>query len=192
MRLPLLARVLHDTVSDSTRSRVSPSRVRALCKTLAETVSISYHPDIVVAISFGGVTPGEYIAHELSVPVAHLILRRNINIGRMYNKDPIPLRWIMSAYHHFLFHTIKPTVQNDLDKSVAGMKVLIVDDSLHTGATIDIARAYLQAAGAAETRIACLAYVSHRKPDFVALVQGNYSFPWSKDFIPSPEEEASI
>ena len=60
-------------------------------------------------------------------------------------------------------------------------KVLIVDDSLHTGATIDVATPYLISSGVVEIRVASIAYVANRKPDFFVLPRGNYSFPWSKD-----------
>jgi hypoxanthine phosphoribosyltransferase len=59
---------------------------------------------------------------------------------------------------------------------------LIVDDSLHTGATIDVAVDYLKRKKVSEIQTATLSYVSKRKPDFSVLSPGNYSFPWSKDF----------
>lgn len=104
-------------------------------------------------------------------------------MDRMYNLDPIPLCWMMSLYHHFLFHTTKPTISKGVEVDISDKKVLIIDDSFHTGATVDIAVGYLREASVSEIRIATLAYVSKRKPDFSVLPKGNYSFPWSKDFI---------
>ena len=44
----------------------------------------------------------------------------------------------MSLYHHFLFQTITPGIPVGIGTDVSGKKVLIVDDTLHTGATIDV------------------------------------------------------
>lgn len=183
MKYPLLLTVLRDTFADSTRIRVSQEEILICCADLAKTVQRNYKPNLVIAIDTGGSVPGELIAKILDTPILHITIRRNINNGRMYNLDPIPLRWIMSAYHHFLFHTIKPTVSEGINVNISGKKVLIIDDSFHTGATIDVAIDYLRKASVSEIKTASLAYVSKRKPDFSVLPIGNYSFPWSKDFV---------
>ena len=182
MKYPLFIRVLQDVLADSTRKRISQQEVSVYCNNLVKKIQHSYQPDLVIAIDTGGSIPGELIARTLGVPIVHIIIRRDINIGRMYNLDPIPLRWIMSAYHHFLFHTTKPTISGNIDVDIFDKKVLVVDDSFHTGATVDVAVAYLRKARVSEIKTAALAHVSKRKPDFSILPVGNYCFPWSKDF----------
>lgn len=174
---------LRVTFADSTRKRISQEDVSVYCASLAKAVQQDYKPDLVVAIDTGGSVPGELIAKILDIQILHITIRRDINIGRMYNLDPIPMRWIMSAYHHFLFHTTKPTISEGINIDISDRNVLIVDDSFHTGATIDVAVDYLKRAFVSEIKTATLAYVSKRRPDFSILPIGNYSFPWSKDFV---------
>ena len=100
----------------------------------------------------------------------------------MYNKDPAPIKFIISAYHHYLFRTRKPKISSDIKIDIFNKKILVVDDTIHTGATLDVALKYLIDKGVSEINIATLAYISERKPDFFILPKGNYCFPWSKDF----------
>jgi len=65
---------------------------------------------------------------------------------------------------------------------VSGKKILVVDDTIHTGATVDVVVKYLKQINVLEIKIASLAYVSKRKPDFSVLPSGNYCFPWSSDY----------
>ena len=181
----LILEVLKDTFTDRARKKISQQEVIIYCNNLAEIIQQNYQPDIVIAIDTGGSFPGKLIAKALKVPIIHVTIHRNINIGRMYNLDPIPIRWIISFYHHFLFHTKKPIVVTKIDTNISGKNILIVDDVLHTGATIDVATKYLRNVSVSQIKTASLSYVSKRKPDFSVLPVGNYSFPWSKDFTDS-------
>ena len=89
---------------------------------------------------------------------------------------------MMSIYHHYLFQTTKPTVSKGISADISGKRVLIVEDMVHTGATIDIAVEYLKMANVSQIKTASLGYVSERRLDFSALPSGNYCFPWSKDY----------
>lgn len=176
-------RVFQDTFADTKRKRISQQEVAIYCNDLTKTIQQYYKPDLIITIDNGGSIPGELVAQILKVPIVHIVIRRNINIGRMYNLDPILLRWIMSLYHHFLFHTTKPTISKGIDADISGKNILIVDDVFHTGATIDVAIEYLKTTSVSQIKTAALSYVSKRRPDFSVLPIGNYSFPWSKDFI---------
>lgn len=185
MEYTILIKILQDTFVDNTRKKISRDEITLYCANLAKAVQKNYKPDIVIAIDTGGFMPGKLIAKKLGIPVRHIVIRRNINIGRMYNLDPIPMRWIMSVYHHFLFHTTKPTLNTKIDIDISDKNILIVDDVLHTGETINVAINYLEMIPVKKIKVATLSYVSKRKPDFSILPIGNYSFPWSKDFIDS-------
>lgn len=178
-----LIRMFQGMLADRMRKRISQQEVSACCENLALIVGQNYKPNLVVAIDTGGSVPGELIAQAMNIPVAHIVVRRDINIVRRYSLDPIPLNWIMSLYHHYLFQTVKPVLSVDVKIDISGKKILIVDDSLHTGATIDVTIDYLKQADVSEIQIATLAYVSKRKPDFSVLPSGNYSFPWSRDYV---------
>ncbi len=183
MKYYSIIKAIQDMLTDYSRKRIPQEEISRYCTNLANTITEKYKPDIVIAIDKGGSVPGKLIAKILNIPVEHITIRRNINIGRMYNLDPIPLRWIMSIYHHFLFHTTKPKISKKLTINISNKKVLIVDDSFHTGSTIDIAINYLTKYSVSEIKTATLTHVSSRKPDFSILPQGNYCFPWSMDFI---------
>lgn len=183
----ILVKAFKDVFADKTRRRISQQEVSICCDDLAKIIQQSYEPNLIIAIDMGGSVPGELIAQRLGmIPVVHLLVRRNINITRRYSNDPIPLRWIMSFYHHVLFQTVKPSIPADIDLDVSGKKVLIVDDTIHTGATADIVIGHLKKANVLEIKVASLAYVSERRPDYSILPFGNYSFPWSKDYC-NPE-----
>ena len=178
----ILVRVLQDMRADRTRIRMPPEEVVVRCVDLAHIVRQTYTPDIVVAIETGGSTPGELIARVLDISIVRLAVRRDIHISRRYSLDPIPLRWIMSMYHHFLFQTTRPVVSSTTTLDVEGKRVLVVEDTVHTGATVDVVTEYLRRANALDIKVAALAYVGVRTPDFSILPRGNYSFPWSRDY----------
>jgi hypoxanthine phosphoribosyltransferase len=180
--LSILMRVFNDVLADKTRRRISRQEVSVHCNDLAKIIQRNYGPDLVVAIDTGGSIPGELISRILGIPIVHLVVRRRINIARRYSLDPIPLRWIMSMYHHFLFQTVKPVLSVNISIDISGKKILVVDDTVHTGATVDVAVGYLRQAGVLEIKMAALAYVSIKKPDFSVLPPGNYCFPWSRDY----------
>ena len=182
----VLLSAVRDVLADKTRMDVSQQEVSACCDDLARQIRRSYEPNLIIAIGAGGSVPGELMAEKLGIPIMHVVIRRNINIARRYSLDPIPLRWILSLYHHFLFQTVKPTLSEDINISFSDKKVLVVDDTIHTGATIDVIDAYLKRTDALDVKIASLSYVSNRQPDFFALPRGNYSFPWSRDYNPEP------
>src|SRR3989344_3864837 len=171
--ISLLVSVFHDVLADKTRRKVSQREVSVCCNDLAQIIRQNYEPNIIVAIDTGGSVPAELIAQALGIPVMLLVVRRNINIARRYSLDPIPLRWMMSIYHHFLFRTVKPMVSVDGGIDVSGKKVLVVDDTVHTGATINVVVNYLRQAHVLEIKTASLAYVSEIRPDFSVLSSGN-------------------
>ena len=177
----LLVNTFRDSFADTTRVKVSIEEVVSLCRDLSGKIKLTYSPDIVVAIDYGGSTPGELIGHNLSIPVVHLVIRRNTDIVRRYANDPIPLRWIISFYHHYLFRTVTPYVSKVSEVDFAGKNILIVDDSIHTGATLNVAVRYLCEHGANAIKSASLSHIEEIKPDFTILPQGNYSFPWTVD-----------
>ena len=179
--IKLLVNTFRDTFADTSRVKVSNEEVASLCRDLSRKIQRTFSPDIVVAIDHGGSTPGELIGRNLSIPVVHLVIRRNTDIVRRYGNDPIPLRWIISFYHHYLFRTVTPYVLKVSEVNFSEKNILIVDDSIHTGATLNVAVRYLLEHGASSIRSASLTHIEEIKPDFTILPQGNYSFPWSVD-----------
>lgn len=181
MRFSALLNAVKDARKDYSRITIPQDDVVMYCDSLTRMIKENYVPDIIVAIETGGVVPGELIAKLFSVPVLYIGIRRNIFI-RQYSFNLRPIQWIMSVYHHFLFHAMKPVLNKEIAMDISNKKILVVDDVLHTGATFDVAIEYLKRKGAIKIRTVSLSYVSKRKPDYSILPAGDYSFPWSKDF----------
>lgn len=175
-------RALQDVLADKTRKRVSEGELYASYDNLARIIRQNFVPNLVVAIDTGGSIPGEMIAQRLKIPIVHITVRRSIKITRRYGNDPVLLRWVMSVYHHYLFRLTKPVISVDINTDISGKNILVVDDSIHTGATIDVVTDHLRRAGAHRIVTASLTYVSENKPDYSVIAPGNYSFPWSKDY----------
>jgi hypoxanthine phosphoribosyltransferase len=173
---------VQDALSDRKRRRVTEIDLVQYCNELARTVKRGYEPDIVVAIAVGGSRPGELIAKALGIPIVHITIRRDIAIERTYRNDPVPFRWIMSVYHHYLFRTNSPKIVMDASENISGKKALIVDDTVDTGLTVDVAVSHLKGIKVSDMRVATLSHTGRRRPDFCILPTGNYSFPWSRDF----------
>jgi hypoxanthine phosphoribosyltransferase len=179
-----LSKAFVDFFSDKNRVRISKKDVETLCMSLSKKVLKDYDPDIIISIKHGGTTPGIIMAKILSKPIIFIVLKRTINITRMYNKDPFFIRVFMSIKHHYLFHTTKPKMISGIDENITGKKILIVDDAVHTGSTLNTANKYLlKEKGVSCVKVATLSYVSIKKPNYNILKKGNYCFPWSKDFI---------
>lgn len=169
-------------MSDKARVRISDQDVVHHCEMLANVIKQHFRPEVVVAIDTGGSIPGELVGQFLGISVLHVVIRRDIKMSRRYSLDPVPIRWIMSLYHHYLFQTVKPVLSVSLVVDISKKRVLIVDDTIHTGATIDVTVAYLKKNGVDDIRVASLAHVSRTVPDFSILPKGNYCFPWSRDY----------
>ena len=152
------------------------------CDVLTLQIRRVYEPEAVIAIDDGGSVLGELLAKELNVKIVHISVRRDIKISRRYSLDPSPLNLIMRMYHNYLFQTVKPTIVGDINCIITDKKVLIVDDAIHSGATLDVVIPVLKALGVTDIKIAALSYVASRQPHFSALPQGNYCFPWSVDY----------
>jgi hypoxanthine phosphoribosyltransferase len=118
-----LVNTFRDMLSDKTRTKISQPEIDIYCDNLARIIQQKYQPSLVVAIETGGSVPGKLIARALNVPIVHVVIRRNINIVRRYSLDTIPLRWIMSLYHHYLFQTVKPVLSKDIGIDIFGKKI---------------------------------------------------------------------
>jgi uncharacterized protein len=109
----------------------------SLC--LAQKIRISgYRPQVIVGIIRGGMVPARVLADLLEVPmVATIQVEFYVNIGKT---------------------AAEPVLKQGLVASVAGKRVLLVDDIADSGKSLQLALDYLQNQGAAEIRSATLYY----------------------------------
>ena len=149
----------------------------SLCRTLAMMAS-SYDPQVIVGIAKGGVLPATVVAS---------LLRREfypIRISRRHNDQVV---------------RDTPEILQGPPPAIRGLRVLLVDDIVATGETMDLARKACLAQGASQVRTASLCSHSFgQRPDYVALVSDALIvFPWDREilergqFVPHPEYEES-
>jgi hypoxanthine phosphoribosyltransferase len=121
-------------------------------KKLAQMVD--FVPDVIVGVARGGIVPARLLSTLLNVKRVHCITVERMGEVR--------------------------TVVGEIGEDLKGKKVLLVEDMLETGKSMDAALDYL-ASKHAETKTICL-YVmpdSSTKPDyFLREVNRVVEFPW--------------
>ncbi len=148
----------------------------SLCRTLAVMVA-GYDPQVIIGIARGGVLPAAVLAS---------LLRREF----------YPIR--LSRRHNDQVVRERPELLLGPPPTIAGQRVLLVDDLSATGETLEIARQACLDQGAAEVRtVSLVAHTFSHRPDYVALVSDALIiFPWDREvlheghFVPHPEYEA--
>ena len=120
----------------------------------ALTEKINYIPDIIVGIVRGGLIPARLLSTELGVKDMYALTVKKVGEERK--------------------------VMSDISEGLSGKKVLLVEDMLETGKSLEVAKKFLEHKGAV-IKTACLYTmpISEMKPDFfVREVQEVMSFPW--------------
>jgi hypoxanthine phosphoribosyltransferase len=155
---------------------VSWEQFDSLCRMLAVMVS-GYKPQVIIGIAKGGLLPATVLAS---------LLRREF----------YPIR--LSRRHNDKVVRETPELLLGPPPVVAGQHVLLVDDMVATGTTMEMGRQACFEQGASQVRTAGLFTHSFGPmPDYVASVSDALIiFPWDReilkagDFVPHPEYEA--
>jgi uncharacterized protein len=142
--------------------------VHGLCRALAR-VAADLGTDAVLAVGRGGLYPGALVAHMLRVDLHPVYLSRRER-DRAVHADP---RWL-----------IEPPA------SIAGQRVLVVDEISSTGTTLSMVKERALALGAARVTTAVL-YAHTRAadiPDCVGLVTDALVLnPWDREVLRAGE-----
>ena len=146
---------------------------------LSDLVKQTYSPDLVVAIAGGGILPAKEISKMMHVDYAQLTIRRNFDLRRTYDSVPGALKPFVELYQCYLLMTTQPSLIEEGDFICNGMNVLIVDDAVYTGKTLQIATDNLRQRGARQIKSAAINYVDGILPDYF-IMKGRIKFPWSK------------
>ncbi|MFH0971873.1 MAG: phosphoribosyltransferase family protein [Candidatus Micrarchaeota archaeon] len=126
--------------------------------------SSGFRPDVVVAIKSGGSAIGRMIAKDFGVPIQEITVQRRAS--KLSLKDG--MKPLIEAIKLFQV----PKLTEGTIGSFSNKKVLIVDNSVTTGQTVEIARRHLMERGVTtgDIRTASLYYLRGLKnrtpPDF--------------------------
>ena len=152
---------------------------------LADLVRETYSPDLIIGIAAGGVLPANEISKALNIDYGQLTIRRDIDLSRLYGFVPKFIKPVVTLYHMSLFMVMDPSIIEEGDFICDNTNILLVDDTIHTGKTLQIAIDNLRQRGAGQIKTAAINYVDGVCPDYY-LIKGRIKFPWSKN---SPDYE---
>ncbi|MER6010824.1 phosphoribosyltransferase [Streptomyces bluensis] len=146
---------------------------RALDRIAGAVSADGFVPDVVLGVARGGLLAASYLTCALHVPLMRTVrVRRTRDDSRYAAKRP-------------------PLLEQEGPAPEPGTAVLVVDDIVGTGATWDVVRSYLLAAGiaAADVRFAALVR-NHRSgyvPDYCPAVADDWVvFPWEQGWGRTP------
>ncbi|RLF14975.1 MAG: phosphoribosyltransferase [Thermoprotei archaeon] len=137
----------------------------SLCKKLAFLIiEDNYHPDVIVTIARGGFVPARVVADYLDVREMYSITLKSW--GTAERKGP-------------------PEIVQPLNVDLTGKKVLIVDEVVDTGESMEVALTHVRESGnPKEVRTAVLHYKVRSKhvPNYYAVKVEKWKwiiYPWS-------------
>ena len=134
-----------------------------LSRALALKVVRNYDPEIVVGIATAGVVPGAVIAAILDREFHSII------VSRRYQAESV---------------RESPAVFGAVPAAVRGRRVLIVDETCDSGATMRLAVAAIVNAGATEVRTAVAFQTGSYAADYHALAtEGTIVLPWDREVL---------
>jgi len=134
-----------------------------LSRALALKVVRDYDPEIVVGVATAGVVPGAVIAAILDREFHSII------VSRRYQSESI---------------RESPAVFGAVPSAVRGRRVLIVDETCDSGATMRLAIGAIVNAGAAEVRTAVAFRTGPYEPDYHALAtESTIVLPWDREVL---------
>lgn len=137
-----------------------------LSRALALKVARDYDPEIVVGVATAGVIPGAVVAAILDREFRSILVsRRESSVVRE-----------------------TPSVLGAAPHEVRGRRVLIVDETCDSGATLRLAVAAIVNAGAEEVRTAVSFKTGSYEPDFHALAtESTIVLPWDREVLMNNE-----
>jgi len=134
-----------------------------LSRALALKVVRDYDPEIVVGIATAGVVPGAVIAAILDREFHSII------VSRRYQAESV---------------RESPAVFGAVPAAVRGRRVLIVDETCDSGATMRLAVGAIVNAGAAEVRTAVAFQTGSYSADYHALAtESTIVLPWDREVL---------
>jgi uncharacterized protein len=130
-----------------------------MCRALALKIFREYDPDVVIGIARAGVIPGAVVASILQRDFASMAITRTESGGR-------------------------PVVIAGPPRIVVGRRVLIVDETCDTGATMKLGLNAVRELKPAAVKTAVSFRTGEYRPDFYGLQTDNFIIlPWDREVI---------
>jgi hypoxanthine phosphoribosyltransferase len=134
-----------------------------LSRALALRVGRAYDPELVVGIATAGVVPGAVVSAILDREFHSIMVSRRMRAERVRET---------------------PAVLGSAPSDARGRRVLIVDETCDSGATMRLAVAAIVNAGAAQVRTAVCFKTGTFEPDFHALAtESTIVLPWDREVL---------
>jgi hypothetical protein len=134
-----------------------------LSRALALKVVRSYDPDLIVGIATAGVVPGAVIAAILDREFHSIV------VSRRYQTETV---------------RETPAVFGEVPAGVRDKRVLLVDETCDSGATMRLAVSAIVNAGAREVRTAVAFKTGSYEPDYHALAtESTIVLPWDREVL---------
>ena len=138
-----------------------------LSRALALKVVRSYDPELIVGVATAGVVPGAVIAAILDREFHSIV------VSRRYQSDAV---------------RETPAIFGAVPGGVRGKRVLLVDETCDSGATMRLAVSAVVNAGAAEVRTAVAFRTGTYEPDYHALAtESTIVLPWDREVVEGGE-----
>jgi hypoxanthine phosphoribosyltransferase len=148
-----------------------------MSRALALKVARAYDPELVVGIATAGVVPAAVVSSILDREFHSIV------VSRRYRAETV---------------RETPAVLGSAPPEVRGHRVLIVDETCDSGATMRLAVAAIVNAGASQVRTAVCFKTGSFEPDFHALAtQSTIVLPWDREvlvegeLVPNPMYEGA-
>jgi uncharacterized protein len=134
-----------------------------LSRALALKVVRDYDPEIIVGVATAGVVPGAVIAAILDREFHSIV------VSRRYHSESV---------------RETPAVFGEVPHAVRGRRVLLVDETCDSGATMRLALNAVVNSGASEVRTAVAFKTGTYEPDYHALAtESTIVLPWDREVL---------
>lgn len=160
------------------------ARADQICERLHQRV-VGMQMDYIISIETGGWYVGKKMSELLSIPHYTITVRRyeEEELLRFYENFPRSLRVVPILMQSLVHMFVRPRVLSDITTLpvLLDAKVLLVDDCVHTGATMDVALKVIDTLRPEYVQPLVLVNVGEPKHESCMFdLQGMHEFPWSK------------